>query len=67
MRKRGTPVPVNSPLSDKLSKDLARRGFKFVGTTICYSFMQAVGLINDHDFTCFRYRQVVNKGGTESL
>ncbi|MFZ0062111.1 MAG: DNA-3-methyladenine glycosylase I, partial [Pyrinomonadaceae bacterium] len=58
VRKRGASVPVNSLLSDKLSKDLARRGFKFVGTTICYSFMQAVGLINDHDFTCFRYRQV---------
>ena len=58
VRKRGAPIPVNSPLSDALSKDLARRGFKFVGSTICYSFMQAVGLINDHDFTCFRYRQV---------
>lgn len=57
-RKSGAPVPVNSPLSDALSKDLARRGFKFVGTTICYSFMQAIGLINDHDTTCFRYRQV---------
>lgn len=57
-RKRGAPVPVNSPLSDALSKDLAQRGFKFVGTTICYSFMQAIGLLNDHDSTCFRYRQV---------
>lgn len=57
-RRRGAPVPVNSPLSDALSKDLAQRGFKFVGTTICYSFMQAIGLVNDHDSTCFRYRQV---------
>lgn len=57
-RKRGATVPVNSPLSDALSKDLAQRGFKFVGTTICYSFMQAIGLINDHDSTCFRYREV---------
>ena len=57
-RKRGAAVPVNSPLSDALSKDLQRRGFKFVGTTICYSFMQAIGLINDHDTSCFRYRQV---------
>ena len=57
-RKRNAPVPVNSPISDALSKDLAQRGFKFVGTTICYSFMQAIGLINDHDTTCFRYRQV---------
>lgn len=60
-RKRGAPVPVNSPISDALSKDLARRGFKFVGTTICYSFMQAVGLVNDHDLTCFRYQQVKQK------
>lgn len=57
-RKRGALVPVNSPLSDSLSKDLTQRGFKFVGTTICYSFMQAIGLINDHDSTCFRFRQV---------
>ena len=57
-RKRGAPVPVNSSLSDELSKDLLKRGFKFVGTTICYSFMQAIGLINDHDHSCFRYRQV---------
>ena len=57
-RKRGALVPVNSPLSDALSKDLTQRGFKFVGTTICYSFMQAIGLINDHDSTCFRFRQV---------
>mgnify|MGYP003296490566 CR=1 FL=1 len=57
-RKRGAVVPVNSPLSDALSKDLTQRGFKFVGTTICYSFMQAIGLINDHDSSCFRFRQV---------
>jgi DNA-3-methyladenine glycosylase I len=57
-RKRGRPLPVTSSLSDELSKDLARRGFKFVGSTICYSFMQAIGLINDHDYNCFRYRQV---------
>lgn len=57
-RKRGAVVPVNSPLSDALSKDLRQRGFKFVGTTICYSFMQAIGLINDHDSSCFRFRQV---------
>ena len=57
-RKRGAGVPVNSPLSDALSKDLKQRGFKFVGTTICYSFIQAIGLVNDHDSTCFRYGQV---------
>ena len=57
-RKRGQPVTPTTPLSDALSKDLLRRGFKFVGSTICYSFMQAVGLVNDHDPTCFRYREV---------
>ena len=54
-RKRGQPVPVKTEISDALSKDLSKRGFKFVGSTICYSFMQAVGMVNDHDPTCFRY------------
>jgi len=54
-RKRGQPVPVRTEVSDALSKDLSKRGFKFVGSTICYSFMQAVGMVNDHDPTCFRY------------
>ena len=57
-RKRGQAIQARTPLSDELSKDLAKRGFKFVGSTICYSFMQAVGLVNDHDPTCFRYREV---------
>lgn len=57
-RKRGQPVPARTALSDALSKDLSKRGFKFVGSTICYSFMQAVGLVNDHDPVCFRYREV---------
>jgi DNA-3-methyladenine glycosylase I len=57
-RKRGQGVPTHTPDSDTLSKDLANRGFKFVGTTICYSFMQAVGLVNDHNLSCFRYREV---------
>jgi DNA-3-methyladenine glycosylase I len=60
-RKRGAPVPARTPLSDALSKDLAKRGFKFVGSTICYAFMQAVGLVNDHDLTCFRYRELDNQ------
>ncbi len=47
--------------SDALSKDLSRRGFKFVGTTICYAFMQAVGMVNDHERACFRYRQVAGR------
>ena len=50
-------VPVRSAESDALSKDLMRRGFKFVGSTICYAFMQATGLVNDHLVTCFRYRE----------
>lgn len=57
-RKRGQPVAARTPVSDALSKDLSKRGFKFVGSTICYSFMQAVGMVNDHDLTCFRYSQV---------
>ena len=57
-RKRGQPVPARTELSDALSKDLLKRSFKFVGSTICYSFMQAVGLVNDHDSSCFRYTQV---------
>jgi DNA-3-methyladenine glycosylase I len=57
-RKRGQPIVATTPISDQLSKDLLKRGFKFVGSTICYSFMQAVGMVNDHDSTCFRYREV---------
>ncbi len=51
-------IPARSPESDALSKDLVRRGFKFVGSTICYAFMQAVGMVNDHTVHCFRYRQL---------
>jgi DNA-3-methyladenine glycosylase I len=57
-RKPGQPMAARTELSDALSKDLLKRGFKFVGSTICYSFMQAVGMVNDHDATCFRYRQI---------
>jgi len=57
-RKRGAPPQAQSPESDALSRDLVRRGFKFVGSTICYSFMQAVGMVNDHEASCFRYNQV---------
>ena len=55
-RKRGQPLAARTEISDALSKDLLQRGFKFVGSTICYSFMQAVGMVNDHDASCFRYR-----------
>ena len=47
-------VPARTPLSDALAKELKRRGFRFVGTTICYAFMQAVGMVNDHTSGCFR-------------
>ena len=57
-RKPGQPLAARTELSDALSKDLLKRGFKFVGSTICYSFMQAVGMVNDHDATCFRYREI---------
>jgi DNA-3-methyladenine glycosylase I len=49
-------LPARTELSDALSKDLKRRGFRFVGTTICYAFMQAVGVVNDHAVDCFRRR-----------
>jgi len=51
-------IPAETPSSRLMSRDLARRGFKFVGPTICYAFMQAVGLVNDHVVGCFRYRQL---------
>lgn len=52
-------IPAKTPLSDKISKDLLKRGFKFVGSTICYAFMQAVGMVNDHTVNCFRYEQII--------
>lgn len=51
-------IPVSTPASEAMSKDLKRRGFKFVGATICYAFMQATGMVNDHEISCFRYREV---------
>jgi len=51
-------VPARTPESDAMSKDLATRGFKFVGSTICYAFMQATGMVNDHVVGCFRYREI---------
>lgn len=52
-------VPANTPESDAMSKALKKRGFKFVGTTICYAFMQAAGLVNDHITPCFRHRELL--------
>ena len=57
-RKRGAAPQAQTAESDALSRDLLSRGFKFVGSTICYSFMQAVGMVNDHEASCFRYNQV---------
>jgi DNA-3-methyladenine glycosylase I len=57
-RKSGAPLPASTPASDALSKDLKKRGFTFVGTTICYAFMQAVGIVNDHAPTCFRFAEL---------
>jgi DNA-3-methyladenine glycosylase I len=51
-------IPASTPRSDTLSKDLKKRGFKFVGSTICYAHMQATGMVNDHLVDCFRYKQV---------
>ena len=51
-------LPATTPESDAMSKELKRRGFKFVGSTICYAFMQAVGMVNDHVVGCFRYREI---------
>jgi len=51
-------IPVTSPEAQTMSKDLIKRGFKFVGPTICYAFMQAAGLVNDHLTGCFRYREL---------
>ncbi len=51
-------APATTPLSEAMSKDLRRRGFRFVGPTICYAFMQATGMVNDHTTSCFRYREV---------
>jgi DNA-3-methyladenine glycosylase I len=51
-------VPARTAESDAMSKDLKKHGFKFVGSTICYAFMQAVGMVNDHTVDCFRYHQV---------
>lgn len=51
-------VPARTEISDRMSKDLQKRGFKFVGSTICYAFMQAVGMVNDHTTNCFRYHEL---------
>ncbi len=56
--RRLADIPATSRESDAMSKDMKKRGFKFVGSTICYAFMQAAGMVNDHLVDCFRYREV---------
>jgi len=55
-------VPARTAVSDRMSRDLKKRGFNFVGPTVCYAFMQAVGLVNDHTVGCFRYEAVKRMG-----
>jgi DNA-3-methyladenine glycosylase I len=59
-------LPASTPVSDRMSKDMKRRGFRFVGTTICYSLMQACGLVNDHLLSCYRYDEIraIGRGTT---
>jgi DNA-3-methyladenine glycosylase I len=59
--KRMKDIPPFTPESETMSKDLQKRGFKFVGPTICYAFMQAVGMVNDHVVHCFRYKELKNQ------
>lgn len=56
--KKREDVPAKTEISEKMSKDLKKRGFKFVGPTICYALMQATGMVNDHQVNCFRYMEV---------
>jgi DNA-3-methyladenine glycosylase I len=58
---KGGDVPAKTEISDAISKDLKKRGFNFVGSTIMYAFMQATGMVNDHLVTCFRYRECQNR------
>jgi DNA-3-methyladenine glycosylase I len=57
-RRRHAEIPATTPQSDALSADLKKRGFRFVGSTICYAFMQATGMVNDHTTDCFRYPEL---------
>jgi len=66
-RKHLRDVPASTPLSEAMSKDLKRRGFRFVGGTICYAFMQAAGLVNDHTVDCFRHAQIQAADGSRRL
>jgi DNA-3-methyladenine glycosylase I len=63
---RGSQIPAKNPEAEAMSKDLKKRGFKFVGPTICYAFMQAAGLVNDHLTSCFRYKELATSHGKTS-
>ncbi|MBP7227506.1 MAG: DNA-3-methyladenine glycosylase I [Longilinea sp.] len=58
-------LPAQTPLSERLSQDLRQRGFCFVGPTICYAFMQAIGMVNDHTTDCFRYHQLAGESNNQ--
>ncbi|MES2216992.1 MAG: DNA-3-methyladenine glycosylase I [Pseudomonadota bacterium] len=60
-RRSFSQIPARTEISDKMSKDLKKRGFKFVGSTICYAFMQAVGMVNDHTMDCFCHQKAIVK------
>lgn len=60
-------IPAKTPLAEEISKDLKKRGFKFVGPTIVYAFMQAIGMVNDHLVDCFRYSEVKNDAIDQSM
>ncbi|MDX1502262.1 MAG: DNA-3-methyladenine glycosylase I [Thermoanaerobaculia bacterium] len=61
--RRLSELPASTPESEALSRDLKRRGFRFVGPTICYAYMQSAGLVNDHEVGCFRYGQLGGRAG----
>lgn len=61
-RRQLSDVPARTPVSDRMSRELKRLGFRFVGSTICYAYMQSVGMVNDHLIDCFRYEEVQRLG-----
>ena len=65
-KRKGKDIPGRTAQSDAMSKDLQKRGFRFVGSTICYAFMQAVGMVNDHTVDCFRHRPLGRLGAKRS-
>ena len=58
--KEMSKLPATTPESDTMSKNMKKRGFKFIGSTICYAFMQAVGMVNDHTTDCFRHKELLS-------